>query len=130
MGRDRLPRCPGQRPDHHPGRNQTALFAWAERNLDKYPDLKWMYAIPNGGHRHVSVAVKLKAEGVKAGVPDVCLPAARRGCHGLYLEMKVGDNKPTVGQEAYIDYLKSAGYCVHVCYSAVDARKAIEWYLG
>jgi len=33
----------------------------------------YIFAIPNGGHRHVAVATKLKAEGVSAGVADLCL---------------------------------------------------------
>jgi hypothetical protein len=32
-----------------------------------------LFAIPNGGHRNKIVAKKLKAEGVLAGVPDLCL---------------------------------------------------------
>ena len=109
---------------------QVALFQWADANLYRYPVLQWMFAIPNGGHRHVTVARKMKAEGVKAGVLDVCLPHAAKGFHGLYIEMKVGANKPTEEQRKYIEYLRGAGYCVRLCYSAKEATKAIEEYLG
>jgi hypothetical protein len=51
--------------------------------------LKLLYAVPNGGDRNLRVPRKLKAEGVMAGVADLCLPAARRGYHGLYLEIIV-----------------------------------------
>ena len=33
--------------------------------------------------------------GVKAGVPDLCLPVPMNGYAGLYIEMKYGSNKPT-----------------------------------
>src|SRR5262245_57218105 len=46
------------------------------------------FAIPNGGARDVITAGRLKAEGVKAGVPDVCCPVARWRWHSLYLEFK------------------------------------------
>ena len=109
---------------------QVALFVWANANLDRYPVLRWMFAVPNGGHRHPAVAGKLKAEGVKAGVLDIHLPAPRGGFYGLWLEMKAGKNRPTAEQLLWMDYLKSAGYCVRLCYSAKDAQKAIEEYLN
>jgi hypothetical protein len=59
------------------------------------------YAVPNGGYRNIYVARKLKAEGVKAGVADLCLPAARRGYHGLYLEMKSEEGVATKEQKAF-----------------------------
>jgi len=33
----------------------------------------FIFAIPNGGHRHIATARKLKAEGVVSGVADLCL---------------------------------------------------------
>ena len=110
--------------------HQVALFMWANANLDRYPVLRFMFAVPNGGHRHPAVAGKLKAEGVKAGVLDIHLPAPRSGFYGLWLEMKAGKNRPTAEQLLWMDYLRSAGYCVRLCYSAKDAQKAIEEYLA
>lgn len=37
---------------------------------NKHPELRWLFAVPNGGHRNKVAASKLKAEGVKPGVPD------------------------------------------------------------
>jgi hypothetical protein len=65
---------------------QTALFSWATWQEQLYPDLKWMYHVPNGGHRNKATAARLKAAGVKAGVPDVVLPAPKGIYHGLYIE--------------------------------------------
>jgi hypothetical protein len=42
-----------------------------------------IFAIPNGGMRNVIVAQKLKAEGLKPGVPDTYIPAWR-----TWVEMK------------------------------------------
>lgn len=67
---------------------QVALFQWAALHLWHEPRLELLYAIPNGGARHPAVAAKLKVEGVKPGVPDVCLPVAAGSFHGLYVELK------------------------------------------
>lgn len=68
------------------GMEQAALFRWMQV---RHP-LAWKlaYHVPNGGHRVKAVAAKLKAQGVKAGVSDICLPMARGGWFGLYIEFK------------------------------------------
>jgi hypothetical protein len=86
-----------QKPSEH--LEQVKLFNWRNLNLDKYPQLKNMFAIPNGGHRFIGVAKKLKSEGVQAGVLDVFLahPVKNiqiifKGYSGLFIEMKFGKN--------------------------------------
>jgi hypothetical protein len=78
---------------------------------ERYPELKLLYAVPNGGMRNVIVARKLKAEGVRSGVPDLVLPVPRGTFHGLYIEVKHGDNKPTPEQYAWMKALTEQGYC-------------------
>ena len=57
---------------------QVRLFAWAKYACSTLPKLSLLYAIPNGGARHKAVAAKLRAEGVKPGVPDIsCLSRSR-----------------------------------------------------
>ncbi|MCK5606506.1 VRR-NUC domain-containing protein [Candidatus Pacearchaeota archaeon] len=108
--------------------HQVALFAWAA--YDKRPELKLMYAVPNGGLRNKAVAGKLKAEGVKAGVPDIVLPVARGGFHSLYIELKVGKNTVKANQRDWLDRLHGAGNMAVVCYGWDKAQKVIEGYLG
>jgi|GEM_PF-5137145 len=43
---------------------------------------------PNGGRRNKAEAAKLKAMGVRKGIPDLFLPIPRQGYHGLYIETK------------------------------------------
>ena len=70
--------------------HQEALFSWAGYQLGRMPELEYMYHVPNGGKRDAATATALKRQGVKAGVPDIVLPAVRAGYHGLYIELKAG----------------------------------------
>lgn len=109
---------------------QKTLFEWAEYAKIKHPELALMYHIPNGGSRHPAEAANLKAQGTKAGVPDICLPVPRGVFHGLFIEMKYGKNKLSDKQKQWIQELLQQGYAVHVCYTFESARTAILNYLG
>ena len=93
---------------------QIALFRWAEYAEQQYPELALMYHIPNEGKRSAISGARLKAAGLKAGVPDVCLPVAHGGFIGLYIEMKVKTNKPTENQKKWLLALRSAGHLTAV----------------
>lgn len=109
---------------------QIALFEWAAWAEKQIPALRWLYHVPNGGARHKAVAAKLKAAGVKRGVPDLCLAVPSGGYHGMYIELKVGKNKPTQMQQEWIAHMQNVGYCAVVCYGADEAICAIKRYLG
>ena len=49
---------------------QIAIMQWAELARGKYPALKWLHHIPNGGQRSKATAARLKAAGVpvKSGI--------------------------------------------------------------
>ena len=108
---------------------QQTLFEWAALMEAKVPELRLMYHVPNGGSRNSIEAANLKRQGVKAGVPDVCLPVARGNSHGLYIEMKAGDNKPTEKQKEWLTALEKQGYATAVCYSWEEAVYIITNYL-
>src|SRR5215471_3443928 len=94
--------------------HQTALFAWAALSTHQWPELEYMFAVPNGGTRNKVEAGFLKAQGVRSGVPDICLPVARWGKHGLWIELKVGRNTPTEKQVQWHEALSRFGYAVVV----------------
>ena len=121
------PRRRNEQPEH---KMQVALFTWARLVARNNPRLNLLFAIPNGGHRDPRTAAQLKAEGVKAGVPDICLPVSRGGHHGLWLELKAGKNKPTEQQDNWHRELKRQGYAVHVIHDEwTIAVQIIEDYL-
>lgn len=124
------PRTPRAKHIDREGLEQAALMT--EIRL-RYPDAaKLLYHVPNGGHRHKQVAVKLKDQGVKAGVPDLVLPMARGGWFGLYIEFKAKppfDAAVSSSQDAYLQALTAQGYLAVVCRGSIDALEAIRAYL-
>lgn len=136
---------PRDDPEH---REQVALFNWIRRHEGTIPALRWCFAVPNGGKRGMLTAKKLKAEGVRAGVPDLLLPLPkfyprsdprRPGgqafgehiiAHGCWIEMKTAAGRVSPEQRDWHAYLTRVGYAVHVCYSASEARAALCAYLG
>ena len=108
---------------------QVALFKWAAHMTFRYPELDLLFAIPNGGKRDKIIAIQLQREGVKPGVPDVCLPVPRQGWHGLFIELKYGRNTPTEYQLSWLERLTEHGYLAVVCYGWQDAVEVIKDYL-
>lgn len=108
---------------------QMGVIDWANWNTNRFPELRLLFHVPNGGKRDVKEAARFKAMGVKAGVPDLCLPVACGGYAGLYIEMKYGKNKPTDNQKQWIADLTKQGYKVAVCWSGEEATQILETYL-
>lgn len=113
-------------------KEQEFLFRWAEDMAAlKWSELRLMYHVPNGGSRNKIEAANLKRQGVKAGVPDVCLPVPRGGYHGLYIEMKRRRGSVlSQDQREYIEALRQQGYRVEVCKGFHPAADLIEEYLS
>lgn len=116
--------------------HQAALFCWSKQQISIWPQLEWMYAIPNGGKRDAITANRLKMEGVKSGVSDVCLPFPKRGYHGFYIEMKKPKSegkaagKESDEQKKFGKFLGENGFLYHCCWNWEEARDAIIWYMS
>ena len=106
------------------------MFEWANLLSGKYPELKLMYHIPNGGIRNPVTAYRLKLQGVLAGVCDIHLPIPKGKYHSLYLELKAKYNKLTEKQRWFIDEMNRYGHYACVAYGLDEAIKVIEWYLN
>jgi len=110
--------------------DQCCLFHWIRLNEGKYPQLRYIFHIPNGGWRHPATGMKLSQAGVRPGVPDIFAPLPTDKYHGLWIELKVKGNKPTDNQLRWICDLSNFGYQVKVCYGWQEAIKTIIDYLG
>ncbi|MCC6454161.1 MAG: VRR-NUC domain-containing protein [Caldilineaceae bacterium] len=122
------PKAKRQTPEHD---LQVAVIAECDKRAATDPRWGLIFAIPNGGHRNPIVAAKLKAEGVRKGVLDLMIPVARHGYHGLFIELKAEDNKPTQEQLDWIRSLRAQGYRCEVIWDDFhEVIQRIEWYLG
>lgn len=109
---------------------QRRLFIWADLNKWKWPELESLFHIPNGGKRTHAAGGRMKAEGLKKGVPDLCLPAARCGCHALYIELKrMKGGRPSEEQLEWIDRLTKQGNMALICCGWEQAADTITAYL-
>ena len=110
--------------------HQQALFEWWAIACRRYglPE-KALYHVPNEGKRSFSVAARLKAEGMRSGVPDIVLAAPRGNYGALYIELKTAKGRPTAEQLDYIDALRECGNAAQVCYGWDEARRVVEAYL-
>jgi hypothetical protein len=110
---------------------QTTLFQWAEYSAQKWPELRLMHHIANGGSRNAIEARNLRRQGVKAGVPDIFLPCARNGFHGLYIELKrQKGGRVSVDQKKMLLALNEQGYKAVVCNGWEEARNTITEYMS
>lgn len=123
--------------------DQATIIDWSIRMTPAYPELALLYAIPNGAklpyrntvgrngkhYRFSPEAKKLIAEGLKKGVPDLCLPVARKGYHGLYLELKRFGGKLSEDQKWWLDQLNAQGYLAVPAWGYQEGIDVLSDYL-
>jgi hypothetical protein len=95
-----------------------------------YPELKLLFAVPNAGARTKYEGGRLKAEGMRSGVPDLMLPVARGGYHGLFIEMKRMGGQPTPEQRKWLAALNHQGYYCVVCQGCDAAHAVLLSYIN
>lgn len=111
------------------GLEQAALMQEVEL---RYPEVfVHLHHTPNGGFRGMAEGKRLKAQGVKAGIPDLQLTMARGGYFGLFIEFKATVNPADVSlsQQACIGRLNAQGYLAVVCRGQFDAMECLRAYL-
>lgn len=128
-------------PTEH--QEQAALFRWLGETEGTIPELAMVFPIPNGaklpfgrnknGKRFSREAMKLKAEGLKSGVPDIFAAIPRGEIHGLFIEMKRAKKSLSRVSPEQLDMktaLEAMGYRVEICYGWEAARDVILNHLG
>lgn len=111
--------------------HQILVMCWAKKiSLAGRAELDLLFHVPNGGNRSGREGAMFKAMGVKAGVPDLCLPIPRGGFNNLWIEMKVEDGRVSEAQEKWHSSLEQHGGYVVVAYGWKNAIAAICGYLG
>lgn len=113
---------------------QAVMIWWAYWANAMKIDHRLLFSVPNGGHRQIGVAKKMKAEGTRKGIPDYCLAIPRHGYHGLFLELKAGGpgverGRLSKDQQEVGEILTLQGYRWAVAYGTDEAINTIEKYL-
>jgi len=119
---------------------QACVIDFCKRMAGSHPELDLIFAIVNGaaltwkedarGKRYSPQASKLKAEGLKNGVPDLFLPVPHHGLFGLWIEMKLPGGVVGKEQRDFMNAVVGLGYQATVCRSADEAIETIKEYLG
>lgn len=111
--------------------HQILVMVWAKKMaLLGHSELDLLFHIPNGGSRSKREGAQFKAMGVKAGVPDLCLPVKRGEFGALWIEMKADNGKVSPEQQEWHQSLLNHGGNVCVAWSWKNAIEALCAYLG
>ena len=119
--------------NHEEHLETAAVVAWASY----FPELKNLMGIPNGAHlagttkQRAAKMARLKKEGFRKGASDLFLPVAKKGFHGMWIEMKrARGGAVSADQKDFINDMTEAGYYAVVCRGAEEAIKAITNYMN
>ena len=99
----------------------------------RYPDLiKGLIHVPNEGKRTKAQHGFLVGLGMRAGVSDLLLLRARRGYHGLAMELKAPGKLGTATKEqkAFLHQLQVEGWLACLCDDPVSAWSLLVWYIN
>ena len=113
-------------------KHQQAVIKWSQQPAvrSRWPELALLHHIKNETREGAARVAVDKAMGVKAGVPDLCLPVARDRYHGLYIEMKTESGRISEAQKWWGEKLLEQGYMFEVCHGWKSAVGVLEWYLS
>ena len=98
----------------------------------KYRDANYFHVANEGirqqGNHAFRFGAKRKAMGVKSGVSDCQFDNARKGFHGLKIELKVKSVSPKAEQIEYLTRCQNEGYFVAVCWNLESVETILNWY--
>ncbi len=109
--------------------NESLIQKSIVATIRMHPGCRELFAVPNGGFRNIRTAVRLKGEGVLAGVPDLFLPVPTKKHNGLFLEVKTQKGRLSPNQTTFINAMLGRGYEVKVVHSATEALDVVKEYL-
>jgi hypothetical protein len=106
--------------------------------MQHYPDVLWTHVANERktdvktnkkGVAYSPAGAKLKAKGVKRGVPDILIFTRRGQYNGLAIELKVGKGKATPEQLEWLSRLQKEGWLTMLTNDIDDLQNAVEKYL-
>jgi len=88
-----------------------------------------LFAVPNGGSRNISEAVRLHSEGVVSGVSDLVLLVPNSKMQILCIEMKAGKGQQTENQKQFQSSVENTGNKYIVCRSLDEFMSTVNTHL-
>jgi hypothetical protein len=116
-----------------------ACVRWADAQSGALPELDALFHPPNGGARTAKEGARMKKMGVKAGVPDLCLPIVRPvtwtngtevAAGALWVELKSESGRLRDTQRRWRARLMKHQHCYVVCRSLGDFQAAVTDYIA
>lgn len=102
---------------------QQAIVQYLDRAL---PATYRFFAIPNGGARSAITGARLKREGVKRGIPDICI--VRQGGTVAFIEVKTSKGRASKEQNEFIDWCGEGSVPVAIVRGVGDVEAALlDW---
>ena len=101
---------------------QRAVVDYARKTNNKI--IGGIFHIPNGEKRDKITAARLKKMGVKAGVPDLCIPITEGQI--VWIELKTQKGRVSKKQQEVIEWLQGLGHEVYVCYGYSEAVAVLD----
>ena len=94
----------------------------------QYPKVRYCASL-GGIYTGPRQAIKAKRTGYSRGFPDLQLTEARKGFHGLFIEIKTHKGRATEVQKEWIEDLQERGYKAEICKGIGPILDLIDWYL-
>lgn len=122
--------APRKKPVLVESRIQQSFITWCNMKVlsGEYPELALIMSIPNGAIQP-RMRKRQIAEGMQVGAPDLFLPVARGGYHGLFVEVKSPDGRLSLQQVEMHRKLTAGKYFLAVCRNLADFIEVIRQYL-
>lgn len=95
----------------------------------KHKNVRFCASLGGQYQQYQSQRSKAIRTGYVKGFPDLQICEARKGFHGLFIELKTKTGKPTKHQKKWIDDLNERGYLAKICYGIEEALYTIDNYL-
>jgi len=118
--------------DNPEARKQAELISrlseWG--NFSLFSDfMRWVFHVPNGGHRSKGSAIEMKAIGLKPGVHDLCCPWPTLYAGQATIEMKADNGTTSNKQDDYTDFMELVGNVSLTTNDVDEAERFIIRYM-
>lgn len=110
---------------------QVACVTWFKYQYPKHIITSFPAGFVFGGNptKRAITGKRMKEMGYLNGIPDLFIAHPNGTYSGLFVELKVGRNKPTDSQKEVMEMLEKSGYKCEICYCVEEFRDTVKNYI-